>query len=224
VLAGTSCECWASRRVSCTLRFSTERVHVNLALFDFDGTITHRETFGAFIRFATPRRRRVLGAPLFLPLVAGYRLGLISGSEIRARVVRFGFRGLHADELGRAGARFAKDILPAIVRPVALERIHWHRSQGDKVLVVSGALDVYLLPWCKQHGLDLISSRLHVENGLLTGRFLGSQCVNAEKSRRVRELCAPELFSTIYAYGDTKEDLDMLAMAHRKFYRWQEMA
>lgn len=129
---------------------------MNLALFDFDGTITNRETFGAFIRFAAPRRRRVLGAPLFAPLVAGYRLGLVSGSVIRARVVHFGFRGLHADELGRAGQRFAEEILPTIVRPTALERIRWHRSQGDKVLVVSGALDVYLSPWCMQHGLDLI--------------------------------------------------------------------
>ncbi|GLQ93366.1 HAD family hydrolase [Dyella acidisoli] len=196
---------------------------MNLALFDFDGTITSRETFGAFIRFAAPRRRRVLGAPFFAPLVAGYRLGLLSGSEIRARVVHFGFRGLHADELGRAGQRFAEEILPATVRPTALARIRWHRSQGDKVLVVSGALDVYLSPWCKQHGLDLICSRLHVEKGLLSGRFLGSQCVNAEKSRRVRELCVPEHFPIIYAYGDTKEDLDMLAMAHRKFYRWQEI-
>jgi HAD superfamily phosphoserine phosphatase-like hydrolase len=105
------------------------------------------------------------------------------------------------------------------VRPTALERIRWHRAQGDKVLVVSGALDAYLSPWCEQHGLELICSRLHVENGLL-----GAQCVSAEKCRRVRELCTPEDFSLIYACGDTNEDLAMLAMAHKKFYRWQEMA
>jgi len=197
---------------------------MNLALFDFDGTITRKETFGAFVRFATPRFRRVLGAPFFAPLVAGYRLGLVSANEIRARVVHFGFRGLHADALKRAGRHFAQECLPAIVRPTALERIHWHRSRGDKVLVVSGALDAYLSPWCEQHGLELTCSRLHVENGLLTGRFQGAQCVSAEKCRRVRELCTPEDFSLVYAYGDTKEDLAMLAMAHKKFYRWQEMA
>ena len=196
---------------------------VNLALFDFDGTITDRETFGAFIRFATPPRRRVLGAPFFAPLVAGYRLGWVSGNAIRASVVRFGFRGLHADTVRQAGWHFAEKTLPAIVRPTALERIRWHQAQGDKVLVVSGALDVYLAPWCERQGLELICSRLQAENGVLTGRFLGPQCVSAEKCRRVREVCAPEHFPTVYAYGDTREDFDMLAMAQRKFYRWQEV-
>jgi hypothetical protein len=46
--------------------FPSKHARMNLALFDFDGTITRKETFGAFMRFATPRFRRVLGAP-FLP-------------------------------------------------------------------------------------------------------------------------------------------------------------
>lgn len=196
---------------------------MNLALFDFDGTITSRETFGDFMRFVIPRDRVMLGAVLFAPLIAGYRLGLVSGIEVRARIVAFGFRGMSAEQVDRAGRHFSQTILPTIIRPVALERIRWHKAQGDKVVVVSGALDTFLSHWCQQHALDLICSSLHAENGVLSGRYDGPQCVSAEKCRRVRELCAPESFSTIYAYGDTKEDLAMLAMAHRKFYRWQEV-
>ena len=196
---------------------------MNLALFDFDGTITHKETFADFLRFAIPRRRRVLGSALFPPLVVGYRLGLVSGVHIRARLVDFGFRGLVADRIVRAGRHFSEAVLPAIVRPSALARIQWHKAQGDKVVVVSGALDIYLSPWCKQQGLELLCSSLHVENGVFTGRYQGLQCVRAEKCRRVRELYDPADFPVVYAYGDTKEDLDMLAMAHRKFYRWQEV-
>lgn len=199
-------------------------MRMNLALFDFDGTITHKETFAPFLRFAIPRHRRVLGTGLFPPLVIGYRLGLVSGVHIRSSLVNFGFRGMRAEKIIDAGQRFSEEVLPAIVRKHALERIHWHKAQGDRIIVVSGALDVYLSPWCKQHDLELLCSKLHVENGVLTGRYQGLQCVKAEKCRRVRELCTPEDFPTIYAYGDTKEDLDMLAIAHKKFYRWQEVA
>jgi HAD superfamily hydrolase (TIGR01490 family) len=122
-----------------------------------------------------------------------------------------------------AGRRFSEEVLPTIVRPAALERIGWHKARGDKVVVVSGALDIYLSPWCKRQGLELLCSSLHAENGVLTGRYQGLQCVRAEKCRRVRELYDPADFPVVYAYGDTKEDLDMLAMAHRKFYRWQEV-
>ncbi|RUL76191.1 HAD family hydrolase [Dyella choica] len=196
---------------------------MNLALFDFDGTITHKETFAPFLRFAIPRRRHVLGSALFPPWVIGYRLGLVSGIRIRSKLVAFGFRGLRAESIAHAGRRFSEEVLPQIVRPSALERIQWHQAQGDKVVVVSGALDIYLKPWCKRHGVELLCSSLHAENGVLSGRYQGLQCVKEEKCRRVRELCDPASFPLVYAYGDTKEDLDMLSMAQRKFYRWQEV-
>jgi phosphatidylglycerophosphatase C len=197
---------------------------MNLALFDFDGTITRKEMFADFIRLAVSRRRRLLGSPVFAPLVIGYRLGLVSANTIRACVVKFGFRGVPAAHVQAMGRRFSEHMLPAVLRPVALERIQWHREQGDKIIVVSGALDVYLEHWCRQHGLDLICSRLEIVDGYLTGDYRGLQCVGAEKSRRVREACKLENFRQIYAYGDTEEDLDMLSMASRKYYRWQEMA
>ncbi|GLR00027.1 HAD family hydrolase [Dyella mobilis] len=196
---------------------------MNLALFDFDGTITHKAMFADFIRFAVPRRRRILGTPLFAPMVVGYKLGLVSGNAIRSSVVSFGLRGARAEHVREMGRRFSDEVLSTVLRPIALERIRWHRERGDKVVVVSGALDIYLEYWCRTHGLDLICSRLEVVDSHLTGRYHGPQCVGAEKSRRVRETCTLQDFSTVYAYGDTEEDLDMLSMAHKKYYRWQEL-
>jgi phosphatidylglycerophosphatase C len=197
---------------------------MNLALFDFDGTITQKEMFADFMRFAVSRRRRLLGAMVFMPMWVGYKVGMVSGNAIRASVVKFAFSGAPAEHVRLAGHRFSKDVLSTVLRPVAIERILWHKSQGDRIIVVSGALDVYLEHWCRQHGLDLICSRLEIVDGYLTGGYHGLQCVGAEKSRRVREACELESFSEIYAYGDTKEDLDMLSMANRKYYRWQEIA
>ncbi|MBE1159626.1 HAD family hydrolase [Dyella acidiphila] len=197
---------------------------MNLALFDFDGTITHKAMFGDFIRFAVSRRRRLLAAPVFGPMLLGYKLGVVSGNTIRARVVNFGLRGMPADHANEMGQRFSREILPTVLRPMALERIRWHREQGDRVVVVSGALNVYLQHWCHEQGLELICSRLEVVAGKLTGRYDGLQCVGAEKSRRVREACELRHFPLVYAYGDTEEDLDMLGMAHKKYYRWREVA
>ncbi|HTV86208.1 MAG TPA: HAD family hydrolase [Dyella sp.] len=197
---------------------------MNLALFDFDGTITQREMFADFVRAAVSTRRRLAGALLFGPMLAGYKLGLVSANAIRASVVHFGFRGVPADVVDEAGRRFALDVLPAALRPDALARIRWHRQQGDRVMVVSGALDVYLAHWCRHHELDLLCSRLETRGGVLTGRYRGAQCVGAEKSRRIREVLDLDEFPVIYAYGDTHEDLDMLRLAHRRYYRGQELA
>ncbi len=197
---------------------------MNLALFDFDGTLTERELFGEFLVRAVAPRRLAWGRLLLAPLVLGYRAGLLSGTLVRACAVRIGFSGAdHAHAMAH-GQRFFEDVLPGALRPMAMERMQWHLDQGDTVVVVSGAFDLYLSHWCRAHGVDLICSSLEARDGVLTGRYLGAQCVGPEKARRVRERYRLGDYAAVYAYGDTPEDRDMLALASRRCYRWVELS
>lgn len=197
---------------------------MDLALFDFDGTLTTRETMPEFMRRAVPPLRHVLGVPLFAPMLAGYKLGLVSGTRIRHAVTAFGFRGVPAAHIHEAGERFAAEALPGLLRPEAMQRLALHQAQGDKVLLVSGGLDFYLAPWCRQHSLELICSELETRGDRLTSRYHGTQCVGAEKARRVRERFDLAVYEQCYAYGDTHEDEAMLALAHKRYYRGREVA
>ena len=129
---------------------------MNLALFDFDGTITTREMFPDFMRFAVTPRRLACGRVLLAPLVAGYRLGIVPGNAVRAAIVAFGFRGVAEQDVRAAGKAFASDIIAGALRANAMERIRWHQAQGDRVVVVSGSLEGYLSPWCEPHGLEFL--------------------------------------------------------------------
>jgi len=195
----------------------------NLALFDFDGTITTREMMRDFMLRAVAPRRLACGKVLLAPWYGGYKLGVVSGTAARAAIVRFGFSGVPLDVLQTHGAAFAAEALPAVLRPEALARIRWHRRQGDTVAVVSGALDLYLAPWCHTHGLALICSALEHRHGRFTGRYLGAQCVGEEKARRVRAQYDLAAYERVYAYGDTHEDLPLLDLAHHRFYRGLEL-
>jgi HAD superfamily hydrolase (TIGR01490 family) len=196
---------------------------MSLALFDFDGTITTHETMPDFVRQSVGRRRLLLGNLVLAPLVLGYKLGLVSGVRIRRVIVRWAYSGVPLATIESAGQAFARDYLPSALRPEAMERIAWHKAQGHKVVVVSGGLDVYLSPWCNEHGLELMCSSLQHRQGVLTGRFLGRQCVLSEKVRRVREGHDLSAYATVYAYGDTPEDRDLLGIATRPYYQWQEI-
>ncbi|WP_157369033.1 HAD family hydrolase [Algicola sagamiensis] len=59
---------------------------MNLALFDFDGTLTFSDTFSPFLRAVIPKHRRLWGYPLLLPVIVGYRAGFISGTVLRRAV------------------------------------------------------------------------------------------------------------------------------------------
>ena len=195
---------------------------MNLALFDFDGTITTREMLPDFLHYSVPKSRLLIGKIVLAPLIVGYRVGWVSGTLVRRAIVWLGYARTPFADYARKGQTFADEMLPGVLRPDVMERIRWHQMQGDQVVVVSGAFDIYLSHWCSQHGLDLICSSLEHRDGRLTGRYLGQQCVRSEKSRRVRERFDLSQFSEIYAYGDTVEDEELLALAHRRFYQGKE--
>lgn len=195
---------------------------MDLALFDFDGTLTTRETFPDFMRYAVARPRWMVGAVLLAPVVFGYRRGWVAGNPTRAGIVQVGLRGVDAARLRRQGEAFAREVLPGVLRPEAMARLAWHRGRGDRIVVVSGGLDVYLAPWCAAQGVELQCSVLAERNGRITG-YAGAQCVGEEKARRVRALCDPQAYTAVHAYGDTHEDHAMLAMAHHRTYRGRPM-
>jgi phosphatidylglycerophosphatase C len=194
---------------------------MDLALFDFDGTITDRATMPYFMRAAVRPARKFFGGIVLLPLILGYKAGVVSGTVIRAAICHVGFWRIPGHELEAHGRRFAQDFLPRTLRPEALARIAWHKSRGDTVVVVSGGLDLYLKHWCEEQGIELLCSVLERRGGRFTGRYRGRQCVKSEKARRVQERFPLSGFSRVFAYGDTPEDRELLAMADEPYYRWR---
>ena len=197
---------------------------MDLALFDFDGTITKKETMPEFMKIAVRPVRLAVGKLIFLPLVLGYKTGLISGNLIRAAICKYGFWRVQESELEAHGAAFAHTFLPSVVRSEAMERIAWHKSRGDRVVVVSGGLDLYLNHWTRAHGLDLLCSTLERNAGRFTGNYFGAQCVRGEKARRVLAAYSLSNFRKVFAYGDTPEDFELLALAHEPYYCWKPWA
>jgi HAD superfamily hydrolase (TIGR01490 family) len=196
---------------------------MNLALFDFDGTVTRSDTWTPFMRFAVRPARMWAARALLGPVVVGYRLGMVSASQGRQMAARVGFQGESVAGVRELGVEYATAVLPGAVRQPALERIDWHKLQGDHVVVVSASLDVYLGPWCESRGLDYICTRLEEQDGRLTGRYIEGDCSGREKVRRVLARYDLTRYRLVYGYGDSGEDREMLELAHKKYYRWQEI-
>jgi phosphatidylglycerophosphatase C len=197
---------------------------MNLALFDFDGTVTSSDTWTPFMRFAIRPARMLAAQVLLSPVVVGYRLGMVSASQGRQMAARVAFRGEEVARVRQLGVEYATTVLPGTLRRPALERILWHKSLGDDVVVVSASLDVYLGPWCERRGIDYIGTTLEKRSGRLTGRYVEGDCSGAEKARRIRQRYELARYTVVYAYGDSEEDREMLELAHKKYYRWREIS
>jgi HAD superfamily hydrolase (TIGR01490 family) len=193
-----------------------------IAAFDFDGTITKRDTLISFLSFVAGKRQTAKKLLLSSPQIIGFLLNQVSRQKAKEAVLTRFFKGVPYHQLQEMGEAFAHSpALSRLIYPAALKRLEWHRSQKHRCILISASIDVYLKPWSIQQGFDdLICSTLEVdENGNATGLLEGKNCWGAEKERRLKLLVGSKEDYVLYAYGDSRGDEELLSSADFPFYR-----
>lgn len=197
---------------------------MNIALFDFDGTVTNKDTYTKFIFYSTSKVRLALGLLLVFPVIFLYKVGFLSAARTRPILTKVAFWKRDKEKVLAVAKEYARSYLPSVIRDNAMAQILWHKKQGDDIVVVSASLDVYLSFWCAAHDLTLICSELESIDTKYTGNYVAGDCCGNNKVELINQtidLCA---YSTVFAYGDTEEDLAMLELADVKYYQWSEVA
>lgn len=192
-----------------------------VAAFDFDGTLTRRDTLWPFLLHTLGAVTVVRHALALFPTLAGYALGLIDNGVAKERVFLRCLGGMGRDELQRAAEQFALLILPGLLRYEAMQRLAWHRQLGHRCVVISASLELYVRPWAQSAGFDeVIATRLEIqEDGRISGKLSGANCFGSEKTRRLEALLGEREGYTLYAYGDSRGDRELLSLADYAYYR-----
>jgi HAD superfamily hydrolase (TIGR01490 family) len=190
-----------------------------LALFDFDGTMTRRDSFLDFLLFAFgPAGVGTQAIPL-APTLLAYAVGILRNDVAKERVVQRFFRSFQEERLRALGAAYAARRIPRIMKQSALRRLRWHQAEGHRVVIVSATFYELLEPWAREQGVELIATAMEARDGRLTGGLATPNCYGPEKVRRLCLLLEPSAYPVIYAYGDSRGDREMLALATHPHYR-----
>jgi phosphatidylglycerophosphatase C len=190
-----------------------------LALFDFDGTISRKDSLFHFLAFIVPSPIYYLKIVKCLPTLLAFKLGRLSNSEAKQALFSAFCKDMSLEAIEGNAAEYTKVKLPSILRPKALEKLQWHRSQGHRILIVSASLEVWLKPWCTEINVELIATKMECENGLVTGEFGSKNCHGQEKVNRIKAVLEIAQYTSIYAYGDSTGDTEMLALADIAEYK-----
>jgi len=192
---------------------------MKIALFDFDGTITTDDSLVKFIRFIVGDAKFIWGMILLAPMLTAYKLKLIPNYKAKQYMLSFFLKGMSEKKFMQVANEYSLKYIGAILRPKALEKIAWHKEQGHKIVIVSASIECWLKPWCDKNDLDLIATKLKMEDGIVTGKFLTKNCYGIEKANRVNESYNLSDYKYIYAYGDSRGDRELLELADESFYR-----
>jgi phosphatidylglycerophosphatase C len=191
----------------------------SIALFDFDGTITNRDSLLELIRYSRGSRRFWIGFFLLSPWLLAMKLHWISNSAAKERVLKYFFGHWSEERFSAVSIAFVQEVMPGLVREKAREAIQEHLNEGSTVAVVTASPEHYMKPWCDRQGLYCLATRLEVREGMISGRIAGKNCHGEEKVRRIREIFNLSDFDEIFAYGDSPGDRPMLALAGKAHYR-----
>ena len=191
----------------------------SLALFDFDGTISNKDSFVAFMKFThgTPffAFRMAMGFMTF----AGWKLGLVKSHYTKVKALRSFYKDWTEERMTDARRRFTSEVIPTILFPKAITKINWHKEQGHRIIVVTASCDAWLGDWTKQMNLEILCTEMELINGVFTGELSKPNCRGKEKMNRIKKHLELESFSEIYAYGNDHGDNQMLAIATHPHFR-----
>lgn len=194
---------------------------MNVAIFDFDGTIYKHETFALQMDFLKqhphyfekykPFYRSII-APYF-----AYKLKLYSKVKMSANVMQkylYIFEGKTEEEVNHFFAELATQIVEGF-NDLVIERMEKHHKNGDYIMVVSGSFIPLLEKALEQLPVDkIIGTKIPVKNGVFDPAANINHIQAEKKVQLIKEALMNEKvdWENSYAYGDSFSDYPVLQL------------
>lgn len=195
-----------------------------VAAFDFDGTLSRRDTLVPFLALAAGRTRFTRACARLGLLGARGRLSPRDRDAVKVELLRLLFAGRPEHELRHLGTLYARDLLSDQLRPEVLRRLEQHREADHEVVFVSASLVYYLEPLAEQLDVQhVIAVEPEVVDGRLTGALTAPNVRAEQKAVRLREWLGagergPLGDVELWGYGNSSGDHELLELSDHAFW------
>jgi phosphatidylglycerophosphatase C len=190
-----------------------------IAAFDFDGTLTKKDTLFDFIIFAFGRKRLYKALAVLFPVLFLHKIKIVSNHAAKERLFSHFFAGMLARDYYILCDNYAAEI-NKILNLTAMNKLLGHQQEGCTIIVISASIEDWIKPWAKKNNIDeVIATQIEIIDNKVTGRFKSKNCYGIEKVNRLLSAFPNRNDYKLYAYGDSKGDRELLALADFEFYR-----
>jgi phosphatidylglycerophosphatase C len=190
-----------------------------LVAFDFDGTLTTRDSYTAFLIWRAGPVGTLAAAVRLVPAALAWLFHRDRG-RIKAAATRVFLAGASRERLDADAKAFAGEVSRRLLRPDAM--IAWKRWRREDVrlVIVTASPEIVVAPFARGLGADgVLGTELAFDAaGRATGGFTGANCRGPEKVVRIRAAYGDDV-EIRAAYGDTSGDTEMLAVAQEAYFR-----
>lgn len=190
-----------------------------IVAFDFDGTLTIRDSFTAFLKWRAGGGGWFLGLTRLAPATAAYTRHRDRGRIKAAAATEF-LRGVPRAMLEAEAEAFAAEVWDRFMRPDAVKVWNDWGKRGAHRVIVTASPETTVAPFARRLGAEALLGTPLVFDGQdrVTGAFASPNCRGEEKVRRLRAVYGDDV-RLAAAYGDTSGDAEMLAIADEPGFR-----
>ena len=185
---------------------------MRVAVFDLDGTITRHDTFLPYLRGWLRRHPR----PGFLVHALAALLRFPFGSDrgrLKSDLIRAGMAGATRGEVRAWTAEYVAGLGEREFCPRSLATIALHRTAGDRLVLLSASVDLYVPDIGRRLDFDeTICTEIAWSDGRLDGALVTENRRAAEKRRCVEAIRVRFPGVRLAAYGNARSDFDHLAV------------
>ena len=190
-----------------------------LYLFDFDGTLTYKDTMFMFLKFYDPKKylfQFLKHIPLFILL----KLKLADAESVKKSLIASILKGKSRHQIEKKAQQFFEENYPSLFRENALDFINNIDRTHTESYIVSASLDIWVKPFAEKFNMKLLSTQAEFKDDVFTGKFVGKNCNKEEKVNRIKLEIGDKKFDKIIAFGDTSGDKAMFKFANESHYRF----
>ncbi len=194
-----------------------KRVVKKLAIFDFDGTLTTRDTTLLFVFYVTGK---IKGTWIFVTNIIQLSLAILEMQDwvsVKEKIFKQAFTNRTALEIEAKGNEFGKKIVPKILNDNVYKEMKQLQRGGYEIVLLSASCRVWLQQWCKDEGIELVCTELIVESDRYTGKISGKNCYGKQKVDALQSVYYLQSTVSIIAYGNHKSDLYYMRLAQQAF-------
>ena len=187
----------------------------HIAAFDFDGTLTRKDSLMEFLLFTQGKWRTLLGLLLLSPAVMMMLLKAMDNNRCKEIMLSYFFKGWKHEDFKLKGREFAKRG-QEILNPETCATLRKHMDEGHEVYIISASVEEWVKPIAETLGVkNVLCTRLAVgADGTLTGHYQGKNCHGKEKVNRLLQAEPDRDTYYLYAYGDSNGDKQLLDFAN----------
>jgi phosphatidylglycerophosphatase C len=190
-----------------------------LYLFDFDGTLTYKDTMFLFLKFYDPAKFSVQFLK-HIPLFTLLKLKLADAEAVKKSFISAILKGQSRYQLEKKAQQFFEENYPAVFRENALDFISNIDRAHTESYIITASLDLWVKPFAEKLDMKLLATQAEFKNDIFTGNFVGKNCNKQEKVERVKIEIGDKKFGKIIAFGDTSGDRPMFKFANESHYRF----